>query len=157
MPRLLHKISWHWPGASLILNRQTETLLILFIRQVLQSGGLQGPFVQALYDKKSSMALKHLHESPEKNWTLDSLAREVGLSRAAMAARFNKYVGLPMFSYLTNIRMTKACKYLKETGKSIAAIAPLVGYESDVSFIRAFQKKLQISPFKYRKKHQESE
>ena len=56
------------------------------------------------------------------------LAREAGMSRTAVAARFRDLVGEPPLTYLTQLRLGHAAGYLSATDKTLEQIAHLVGY-----------------------------
>ena len=47
---------------------------------------------EIMRDQFVGRALAALHGSPTRDWTLESLAREVGLSRSALAERFTEFV-----------------------------------------------------------------
>src|SRR5262249_57392575 len=108
------------------------------------SGGLGAPF--------GGRALAALHRSPARAWTLQSLARAVGLSRSALAERFTQFVGRPPMQYLTNWRMQLAANQLLSGTESIATIAERVGYESEAAFSRAFKKAVGVPPSEWRKR-----
>ena len=95
-------------------------------------------------------ALAALHRKPAHPWTIESLARNVGLSRSALAERFMQFVGQPPMHYLTNWRMQLAANQLRSGIESIAAIANLVGYESEAAFSRAFKKAVGVPPSRWR-------
>jgi AraC-like DNA-binding protein len=96
-------------------------------------------------------ALARMHEAPELAWTLEDLAQEVGLSRAAFARNFNASVGEPPHSYLTRWRMGVAAQLLEDTDLRLVEIASRVGYRSEFSFSRAFKSARGISPIQYRR------
>ena len=105
--------------------------------------GLREPFV--------GRALAALHRSPARDWTLESLARDVGLSRSALAERFTQFVGQPPMQYLANWRMQLAANYLTGGTDSVAVVAERVGYESEAAFSRAFKKMVGTPPSHWRK------
>ena len=96
-------------------------------------------------------ALSALHASPARDWTIESLAREVGLSRTVLAERFTHFVGQPPMQYLTKWRMQLAANHLRTGTDSVAAIAERVGYDSEAAFSRAFKKALGVPPSQWRK------
>jgi len=106
--------------------------------------GLRDPFV--------GRALAALHRSPARAWTIESLARDAGLSRSAMAERFTQFVGRPPMHYLTNWRMQLAANHLLSGMDSIAVIANRVGYESEAAFSRAFKKLVGAPPSEWRRR-----
>lgn len=136
------------PGAELVVNKLTEVVLIELIR-INFGREKQSPFLNALGDKAISKALALLHSKPEQAWTLDLLASEVALSRAAFARRFKNLIGQGMFQYLTELRVQKAKELLLSTQLPVADIAQRMGYESDISFVKTFKKYCGMTPRQY--------
>ena len=137
------------PGSELIVNKLTEVVLIELIRiNFAQAEG--NSFLQALHDKRISKALQLLHAEPEHSWTLELLANQIGMSRAAFAKRFKELVGLPMFGYLTDLRMQKAKELLRESLLPVYDIAEQVGYESERAFVNTFTKQVGTTPKRFR-------
>ena len=91
-------------------------------------------------------ALRLIHGRPADDWTLDRLAREVGLSRSVFADRFTHYVGTSPMHYLGRWRMQLAAARLEHPGVSIAQAGAEVGYESEAAFNRAFKKSSACPP-----------
>ena len=138
------------PGTSLVITKLTEVLLVELIR-INFGQSSKSAMLRALTDKQISHALQLLHNHPEKNWSLDLLATEVGMSRAAFAKRFKTLSEHSMFDYLTKLRLQRACELLSDTELPLYEIANRVGYESDLAFTRTFKKKLGLTPTAYRK------
>jgi AraC-like DNA-binding protein len=105
----------------------------------------------ALRSTHTARALARIHEAPERGWTLENLAKEAGLSRAAFARNFSASVGEPPHSYLTRWRMGIAARLLETTDLRLGEIAPRVGYRSEFSFSRAFKLARGVSPNQYRR------
>jgi len=138
------------PGTEIVVQRMTEVLLVELIRMNFGQSH-HAPLIKALDDKHISKALQLLHRQPEHAWSLELLASDIGLSRAAFAKRFKELVGQPMFEYLTQLRMQRACQLLSDTTLSLYEIAEQVGYESDLAFARTFKKRKGQTPTMYRK------
>lgn len=92
-----------------------------------------------------------LHRNPARDWTLETLAHEVGVSRSVLAERFTQLVGQPAMQYLTNWRMQLAANQLLSGLDSVATVAERVGYESEAAFSRAFKKAVGTPPSQWRK------
>jgi AraC-like DNA-binding protein len=92
-----------------------------------------------------------LHARPSEEWTAESLAREVGLSRSAFAERFVSLVGQPPMQYLALWRMHIAAQRLREGRGSVAQIGFEIGYDSEAAFSRAFKRQFGTSPATWRK------
>lgn len=139
-------------GGESVLARLSELMFIEVVRRHIdalppgQAGwlsGLRDPFV--------GKALSLLHQSPARNWTIEDLAREAGLSRSALAERFTDFVGEPPMHYLARWRMQMAAELLRHGKANIAAIAAEIGYGSEAAFSRAFKKIVGASPSSWRR------
>lgn len=139
------------PGTEIVVNRLTEVLIVELIRMNFGRAD-DVPLIKALGDKYVGNALQLIHQKPEAAWALDTLAAQVGLSRAGFAKRFKTLTGQPMFEYLTQLRMQLACQLLSETELPLFDVASRVGYESDLAFTRTFKKRLGQTPTAFRKK-----
>ena len=95
-------------------------------------------------------ALRLLHHNPAHPWTVAELARETGLSRAALARRFTELVGEPPMSFLTSWRIALAADLLLEPGATVGSVAPQVGYSSPFALSTAFKRVRGMSPQQYR-------
>jgi AraC-like DNA-binding protein len=108
-------------------------------------------WLAGLRDESVGRALGKLHERPAEDWTLDGLAREVGLSRSVMAERFAHFVGVPPMQYLTRWRMQLAATLLSSTTSTLAEIAGQVGYEAEAALSRAFKRWVGVAPADWRR------
>jgi AraC-like DNA-binding protein len=104
-----------------------------------------------LRDPLVGRALALLHARPTEEWTAESLAREVGMSRSAFAERFSSLVGQPPMQYLALWRMHMAAQHLREGRGSVAQIGFGIGYDSEAAFSRAFKRQFGASPGTWRK------
>lgn len=139
------------PGAGDVLSRLSELMFVETIRRHLEGLPLsQTGWLAGLRDPVIGMALAALHGEPPARWTVERLARAVGLSRSVLAERFANMVGHPPMQYLALWRMQLASRLLADGGQ-IAAVAEAVGYESEASFSRAFKKIVGENPAAWRK------
>lgn len=101
------------PGSALIAEHVAQTLLVEALRLHLVQGSTAGPgWLLALADNRMNAVLSAMHSEPGKRWTLDSLAKEAGMSRSSFAAHFKARVGMPALEYLTLWRMLIAADRL---------------------------------------------
>jgi len=138
------------PGAQLAVNKLTEVLMVELIRMNFGQNE-KNTLMRALADKHIAESLTKLHNNLAHTWTLENLAKEVGLSRAGFAKRFKELVGLSMFDYLTQLRVQRAKELLSDTAMSLYEVANQIGYESDLAFTRTFKKRTGVTPTAYRK------
>ena len=139
-------------GGETMLSKLSELMFLQAIRQHIDdlSAGSVG-WLAGLRDRHVGGALRLMHGRPAESWTLDSLAREVGLSRTVFAERFSHVMNVPAMHYLSNWRLQLAAHLLKQEGRSIAQVASEVGYESEAAFNRAFKKQVGIPPGAWRR------
>ncbi len=142
------------PGAQMMITYLSSILFIQAVRAYLASlTDDEGGWLRALLDPQISIALGLIHQHPEKPWTVELLARQVNLSRAAFAARFKMLVGEPPLQYLTRWRMYKATRLLRSGYLNLAEISSQVGYESEAAFSKAFKRQIGQPPGEYRREH----
>ena len=92
-----------------------------------------------------------MHAEPRRTWTVDELAREVALSRSALAERFAALVGEPPMRYLMRWRLALAARALRSDGETITRVAERSGYDSEAAFTRAFKREFGMPPAAWRK------
>ncbi len=95
-----------------------------------------------------------------KNYILENYANPLfGVSDVAdrfhfssdyISRLFNKYVGMAINPYITNVRMQGAMKMLSETEEPLKNIAEKVGYSNLNYFIRVFRKQTNMTPSEYK-------
>ncbi len=134
------------PGATASVIRLSEALFIEVIRSCAdQDAALRG-VIEAMADPRVGSALSLMHRNLEQAWTLDQLAREIGMSRSRFADRFQTLMGCAPMSYLSDLRLQKAMNLLSGTAEPIQRVAAQVGYRSPAAFSRAFTHRFGHSP-----------
>ena len=140
------------PGNAAMLGRLTELMFVEILREYMQQlPDDHGGWLAGLNDPHVGKALRLLHASPMRNWTVDELAREAAMSRSALAERFTQLVGEAPMRYLANWRMQLAKQLLREGTHSIQEVATRVGYESEAAFNRAFKRATGSPPATWRR------
>ncbi|ATW51563.1 AraC family transcriptional regulator [Streptomyces peucetius] len=139
------------PGQSVVLDRVLDLLLIAVLRTWFSRPGAEAPaWYRAMGDPVVGQALRLLHDSPARPWTVASLAAECGVSRAALARRFNDLVGEPPMTYLTGWRLALAADLLRESDATVETVARKVGYSGSFALSAAFKRVRGISPQEHR-------
>ncbi len=139
-------------GMDGILGRLLEVVFIQVVRRLrAKAAGADLGYISALADPRLSKALLAIHGAPQRPWTIAELAKSSGLSRAAFAEKFTSAVGVPPISYLTNWRLMKARRLLRETDLGIDEIALRCGYKSLPSFTRRFKAAFGVGPGSFRR------
>jgi AraC-like DNA-binding protein len=136
------------------LAKLAELLFMEAVRRYLTSlPDEQSGWRAGVRDPIVGRALGLLHARMNQRWTAEALAREVGLSRSALAERFTRVMGEPPIRYLAQQRLQAAAQRLKSSSDSIARIAFQVGYESEAAFNRAFKREFAVPPATWRKRN----
>lgn len=102
-------------------------------------------------DPRIRRAIELMRLHPERNWSLVGLAAEACMSRSSFAARFRTVVGQTPLRYLQKMRMERAIELVRDTNLPLYSVAERVGYASDTSFNKAFNREFGMSPTRYRK------
>jgi AraC-like DNA-binding protein len=146
------------PGSPAILAQLAEGLFMEAVRRYVETlPPVQRGWLAGLRDPIVGRALALLHGRRNHRWTVDELAREIGLSRSALADRFTRLLGEPPMRYLSRQRMQFAAKRLKISHEPIARIAFEAGYESEAAFNRAFKRELGVPPAIWRGRSPDSQ
>jgi len=139
------------PGQEAVLDRLLDLLLIAVLRTWFARPEAEAPgWYRAYADPIVGPALKALHEDPAHQWTVEELARGAGVSRAALARRFNDLVGEPPMAFLTGWRIALAADLLLEPDATVGSVAAKVGYGSPFALSTAFKRLRGMSPKQYR-------
>ena len=140
------------PASALVLQRLADVLFVQVLRTLTRTRSNACPKgLPALSDPLIHEALTLLHADVKARWTVASLAKRVGVSRSAFAARFTDLVGEPPLQYLVRWRIARAAELLRDTDDPIADIATRIGYDSVPSFSNAFKRWKGTSPGAFRR------
>lgn len=83
--------------------------------------------------------------------SIESMAEEIGLSTNYVRSIFKNGSGMTINNYLSEYRLEKACKLLKNTSHKVSTIATMVGYDSVSYFGVIFQKRYGKTPNEWRR------
>ncbi|WP_347814057.1 AraC family transcriptional regulator [Actinomadura sp. 7K507] len=142
------------PGGTALVPLLLDMLLLYVMRAWFEDEPRDpsgAGWAAALADRPVSSALHAIHRAPARAWTVQSLADEAGLSRAAFARRFTAATRQPPLSYLTWWRLTTAAGLLRESDASLEQVAARVGYSSQFAFANAFKREYGVAPGRFRR------
>ncbi|MBC7596919.1 MAG: AraC family transcriptional regulator [Kineosporiaceae bacterium] len=138
-------------GQEVFLDRLLDLVVIAAVRDWFSSDPSRAPaWFLAGADPVLGPALRLLEQDVARPWTIASLSREVGVSRAALARRFSTVLGEPVMAYLTSLRLDLAADLLREPDTTVAAVAHEVGYGSPFALSTAFKRVRGVSPAQHR-------
>ncbi|RWP42302.1 MAG: AraC family transcriptional regulator [Mesorhizobium sp.] len=142
-------------GSGGILARLADVLAATVIRSWVERGcGDSSGWIAAVRDREIGRVLAAIHLEPDRDWTVETLARMMGASRSGFAERFATIVGETPAKYVTQVRMHQARQWLVRDRLKISVVAARLGYESDASFSRAFKRVIGSAPSHFRAEEQ---
>jgi AraC family transcriptional regulator, activator of mtrCDE len=138
------------PGTAASISRLSEVFFIEAVRASIEHHPALARVMNAMTDSQIGRALELVHEAPGDSWSVDRLAKAIGMSRSRFAERFTELVGVTPMAYVTEWRLQKALARLGRKEVSIKEIAAQAGYQSSAAFTRAFAQRFGVSPTEYR-------
>lgn len=140
------------PGFQAVTERLADIVFVQAVRDHMGSAPEQASgWLRGLADPQIARSLSLVHARPGERWTVASLAKEVALSRTVFARRFRELVGSSVMEYVTARRMHAAAGMLAASTQAMSAVANEVGYESEISFNKAFRRWAGMPPGQYRR------
>ena len=94
-----------------------------------------------------------IHGNLAAELTLEALAEQADLSPRHFARKFKTAFGVTPAAFVEEMRLDEARWLLANGADSIAELAQTVGYASDDTFRRAFERRYGIGPADYRRRH----
>ena len=85
--------------------------------------------------------------------TLNDLAEKFGYSKRQMIRIITNCTGTNFNTIVWLLRIDQACRLLRDTDTKVEEIAQQVGYQNLSAFHRAFAKRMDTTPAKYRAQH----
>jgi AraC family transcriptional regulator len=124
----------YYQAAALRLG--VDALLLEIVRATTDGNGKNASVVT---HPAVSRALTALQNRFRESWTLQSLAKESGISRARLAQLFRQQLGSSIHKVLNEIRVEHARNLLKESGLSVSEISQDCGFATSQHFARVFR------------------
>ena len=142
------------PG-SRIADRLTEVLFLQLLNHYVRENEEASGFLGALRDRRVYRALTLIHQEPEFDWTLTSLGKRVGMSRATLVRRFQEVVGISPMAYIADWRLMKAHGLIKYSATPFDQIADVTGFASARTLSKAFRRRYGCTPNELRRSQNE--
>lgn len=140
--------SLHSPLSSRLLNIKlalTDFLCTIFDTE-LPGWDLQ----KAEINTRLFRSIMALEAHPEKNFNLQRVAREAGMSSSSYAHKFKQITGVSPGNYCLFLKLDKVRKLLENKEISLTEAALSCGFSDSNYMIRSFKKRFGITPGAYR-------
>lgn len=139
---------------SIIMTTKFYEILIHLIREHEE---------QAILPSQNSVLWRHGHaelfgyiQTYYATLTLNDLAEKFGYSKRQIIRIIKNCTGTNFYSIVWALRMDQACRLLRATDAKVEDIAHQVGYQDLSAFHRAFARRMNTTPAKYRSQHRNS-
>jgi AraC-like DNA-binding protein len=140
-------------GSTALLTRLAALLLVAGLRADPRCRQLFAPPRR----DPIAQALQLIEANPSASWTVERLARSVGMGRSNFAAHFTQEVGRAPMEVVAEQRMEHAATLLRQGKLKIAEISEMAGYSSEAAFSRRFTRHFGVSPSQMRERTLASE
>lgn len=138
-------------GSQIVVSRLADVLFVQAIRTHYQHMQPQQGWMAALADGRLRPLIGQIHQQLDFPWRLSEMAKEAGMSRSAFTVHFKQVTGETPGEYLTRWRIWRARCLLRHPELALEAIARQVGYDSAITFGRAFKRHEGQTPGEYRR------
>ena len=104
---------------------------------------------------EDSHAIREIVNYCTQNFTadlsLESLEESLHLSRYYISHLFSHKLGIRFTDYINSLRVSEACRLLRQTDQRITDVCAQSGFNTLRTFNRAFMKQMGVSPSEYRR------
>ena len=134
------------------ISRYTDAdELALWISDIVRRFVLQAfDLARAKHSDVVFKTTNYIKNNYPKKLSLDSLAREVFLSKSYLSSIFKKETGMSLTAYITKVRVEKSKKFLREDNDSLSHISDQCGFRDQSYFTKVFKKETGMSPRRFR-------
>jgi len=94
---------------------------------------------------------EYMDEHLQKPANIAAMAKAGGVSKRTLLRRFKNQTGMSPMECLNNMRLSKACRLLRETSFEVKSVALSCGFPDSNYFARQFKKSLGVSPKQFRR------
>ena len=105
----------------------------------------------ASHSDRIGAIIETLRRAPEKQYDIDTLARQAALSPSHFINPFKAVTGLPPYHFLLTCRIEEAKRRLRVKGLSVTRIAQDLGFCSSQHFSSHFKRATGMTPLAWRK------
>lgn len=104
--------------------------------------------------KKIDKAIQFIHENySDSQLSNKSIAQHTGFTENYLISLFSEYMGTSVHRYINILRIKQACSMIRKTDNTFAEIAEQVGFVSQQTFCKAFQREMNCTAGEYRQRY----
>ena len=133
------------PAEGPLRYRQISTAANYLLLQMLQALSDIDDVVDP-YEERLERARQLLMDDFRSAYTLESLAKEVGLGKTTFASAFRAKYGMTAAELRREARLREALRLVRQTNKPLAIVADETGFSSQNNFSTAFKDRFSVTP-----------
>lgn len=146
---IAHEYNHFDEGSTFIMESSILNLLLLLLRQYEQF--IHKDKVTTTQNQLFHILTKFIQANFSSPLSLNFLAEYVHLSPEYLSRYFKKHTGKNLSVYITEVRISHAKYYLRNSQFPISDISSMCGYKSISNFQKAFKQQVGMSAGEYRK------
>ena len=150
---MLEEVAGPREGTMALTSALMKACLVILLRRHLQSSREAGKPPALFSDARLGRAIAAVLDRPSVAHSVESLAREAGMSRSAFARNFRASLGVTPMGFVNRIRLNLARRMLTSSVRPIEAIAADVGFSSRSHFSRVFRDQYGNDPSNFRRRN----
>ncbi len=121
----------------------------LFLKLIRLASSAEGLGLRAWPD--FGKLAQYMEEHIQKSASIAGMAKAGGVSKRTLLRKFKIQTGMSPMECLTQMRLSKACRLLRESSMEIKRIAISCGFPDSNYFSRQYKKRLGVSPRQFRR------
>lgn len=125
-------------------------LLFFKLSQILHAQ-IQPEQASSVYAERLNRLRTEIRNNPQKDWTIDSIARSLSMSRSGFQHTYKSLFGNHVKQDIIDSRIRRAKYYLLTSSMTLAEIAEQCGYTNEGHFLRQFRQVCGVTPTQFRK------
>lgn len=130
-------------GSTATIQSGIKFLLTMIFKKMCESSSEE-------FDDFKSI-LEYIEKNYYQNISAKELSKMCHYNPSYFSRMFKKYTGITFSEYLKKIRITNACRLIKESNLNISNIYDKVGYTNKTNFYNHFRHTTGKSPLQYKK------
>lgn len=135
-------------SCELKVCRLTDLLLAYLLEEATIKKAIDINLIKMSENARLLDLILEIHASPQKTWSIESMAEYVHMSRSTLIRKTLELSGYTPNEMLTHLRINVAQKLIQR-GRPIERISSDVGYHSSVGFYKAFRRATGFPPGKW--------
>lgn len=134
------------PSGLAFVDSLTTALGLQLVKQAGVAAPLAVPVRGGLAPAVRRRVLELMETHPESHLSIDTLAREAGLSPAHFARAFKESVGRAPHQHLMALRLDRARRLLDAPNAALSHVALSTGFADQAHFTRFFKRQFGVTP-----------